>query len=317
MGWRQKAFLRNAVAKLPHDLSAAADYELQRRLGSFKSFSPMSRLEAGVQTWQRLTDQGYEPAGKRFLEVGTGRAPFTPLAFWLMGAEHTVTIDLDPLVKDELLNVGVSVMQDNAEEIRSMFGDLLDEDRLGEILAVRVPSSRELILQTGAIEYIAPVDASATGLPDNSVDFITSFTVFEHIPPSILHDILVESTRVQAPGGAHAHFVDYSDHFAHQDSSISHVNFLQYDDVAWQRLAGNRDTYVNRLRHDDMLALLAEAGHQIVSTDLSSHTGTAEALSTLPVNRRFRGKDTEVLQTTASWIISESPPESVEFRSAA
>ena len=317
MGWRQKAFLRNAVAKLPHDLSAAADYELQRRLGGFKSFSPMSRLEAGVQTWQRLTDQGYEPAGKRFLEVGTGRAPFTPLAFWLMGAEHTVTIDLDPLVKDELLNVGVPVMQDNVEEIRSMFGDLLCEERLDVLLAISVPCSRDLLLRTTAIEYVAPGDPANTGLPDKSVDFITSFAVFEHIPPSILHDILVESARVQAPGGAHTHFVDYSDHFAHQDNSISHVNFLQYDDASWDRIAGNRYMYVNRLRHDDTLDLFIHAGHQVLFTHVSSHTGTAEALSTLPVNRRFRGKDTEVLQTTGAWIISETPADPIELRSAA
>ncbi len=317
MRWKQKAAIQKAIAKLPDDLSYAAYYEMQRRFGGFQNFDPMSRLSAGVKTWRRLTDHGYDPVGKRFLEVGTGRAPFTPLAFWLMGAEQTVTIDLNPYVKDELLNGGISYMQHNVNSVRSMFGDLLDEDRLDEILALPVPSSRERILQTGVIEYIAPGDASATGLPDQSVDFITSYTVFEHIPPSILHDVLVESARIQAVGGAHAHFVDYSDHFAHQDSSISHINFLQYDDAAWDRIAGNRYMYMNRLRHDDTLALFTGAGHQVLFTHLSSQAGTAEALSTLPVNRRFRGKDTEVLQTTAAWIISETPPESVELRSAA
>ena len=49
--------------------------------------------------------------------------------------------------------------------------------------------------------------------------------------------------------------VDYSDHFSHSDQTISSINFLRYSDDEWQRYAGNRYMYMNRLRHDDVLAL--------------------------------------------------------------
>ena len=82
-----------------------------------------------------------------------------------------------------------------------------------------------------------------------------SYTVFEHIPAPILSDILSEAQRVLRPSGLAIHLIDYSDHFAHSDASISAINFLQYDDAAWSRLADNPYMYMNRLRADDYPAL--------------------------------------------------------------
>jgi hypothetical protein len=64
--------------------------------------------------------------------------------------------------------------------------------------------------------------------------------------------------------------------------------------------------YMNRLRHDDFLALFDSNGHRILATDPAVDTASLALLNDgrLHVDARFGGKAAEVLATTASWIIS-------------
>ena len=39
------------------------------------------------------------------------------------------------------------------------------------------------------------------------------------------------------------HFVDLSNHFQHQDQSITRINFLKFSDLEWNRIAGNEFAY--------------------------------------------------------------------------
>jgi len=59
------------------------------------------------------------------------------------------------------------------------------------------------------------------------------------------------------------HFIDLSDHFKHQDKSITSINFLRYSDEEWDKIAGNEFVYCNRLRASDYLVLFKEAGFDI------------------------------------------------------
>jgi hypothetical protein len=54
-----------------------------------------------------------------------------------------------------------------------------------------------------------------------------------------------------------------SDHFQHQDHSISRINFLRYSESQWQRIAGNEFAYCNRLRASDFLRLFDDLGFEI------------------------------------------------------
>ena len=93
MHWKTKARIQKAVSLLPHDVSYSTYYWIQRHLGRLRSINPVDLLQAGVETWTRIREAGSDPVGKVFLEVGTGRAPIVPMAYWLMGAEGSITID--------------------------------------------------------------------------------------------------------------------------------------------------------------------------------------------------------------------------------
>jgi hypothetical protein len=283
---------------------------MQRHLGDLRGTQPTPRLAAAISTWKRIVRQNHDPRGGTFLEIGTGRVPVVPLAYWLMGADKTITIDRNPYLQGELVREHLDYVSAHPEEIRELFGALLDERRFSELLELsRAPrfTTREF-LDLCRVQYLAPGDAAETGLPSVSVDFHTSFTVLEHIPPAELVRIFREGNRIVRSGGLFVHNIDYSDHFSHSDETITAINFLQYSDHEWERYAGNRYMYMNRLRHDDFLELYNSVGHQILAAEPRTDDRVRELLASgaLRVDDRFRNKPQSVLAISSAWIVSRN-----------
>src|SRR5205823_13839725 len=84
------------------------------------------------------------------------------------------------------------------------------------------------------IDYRAPCDAKKTGLPSLSVDYITSTSTLEHIPPEAIRLILRECYRVLRDRGVISLLIDYNDHYTYSDHKISVYNFLRYSDWVWR-----------------------------------------------------------------------------------
>jgi hypothetical protein len=251
---------------------------------------------------------GRDPFNKTFFEVGTGRVPMTPLAYWLMGAKRVITIDLNPYLKAELTKECLQYMADHVDDMQALFGPLLNRKRFDALLDLERQDSFDLqrLLDLCQITYIAPGDAAHTGLGAEEIDFHTSFNVFEHIPRDVLLAILDEGNRIIRSTGLFVHRMDYSDHFSHSDARISPINFLQYSDAQWARYAGNRYMYMNRLRHDDFLALFESVRHTVLAVEPTVDAPSLQLLRNggLTVDAQFGGKTDEVLATTEAWIVS-------------
>ncbi len=308
MHWKLKAAIQNAVAFLPASISYAVYYAMQRRWGSLKNLNPSSRLAAGIGIWNRIRLQGYDPTGRVFFELGTGRVPLAPLAYWLMGAEKTITLDINPYVKAELVVDSLRYIANGNQQIRALFGPLLHNKRFDDLVAFSQGPGFSLtdFLKLCRIEYIAPGYAEKTNLPSESIDFHTSHTVIEHISPGTLRVMLEEGNRIVKPNGLFVHGVDYSDHFSHSDGHISPINFLRYSNDEWRRYARNQYMYVNRIRHDDIIALLQSVGHEILATELDIDQQTYRFLAdgNFQLDARFNTKSLETLSTLAAWITS-------------
>jgi SAM-dependent methyltransferase len=301
--WKAKATLASALARLPPALGEALYYQAQRRFGNLRTVDPHKRFRAAIETWDHLVTHGIDPVGLRFCEIGTGWVPAVPIAYWLMGAAGTITVDLHRYLKDELVRDCLASVARQADHFRALFGPRLDEARF---TALRNLRDAGRCLDLCGVEYIAPRSAADTGLPDACVDIHSSFTVLEHIPPDVLLAVLREARRVLRPAGVSVHRIDYSDHFSHSDPSITAVNFLQYSDEAWARYAGHDFQYVNRLRHDDVCALFEQAGHTLLAV-LPIVQPRCSALlrsGTFRVSPRFGSKSIDVLEVTGAWVIS-------------
>ncbi|GAB4312120.1 MAG: hypothetical protein Kow0091_18690 [Geminocystis sp.] len=308
MKWQYKAKIQNFVNLCPSSVSYDIYYWLQRKFGSLRDnkLSPISRLQAGLEFCQRIEQLGYSPIGKTFMEIGTGRRINTPLAFWLLGAEKIITVDLNPYLKEELVKADMVFIQKNTSIIQNLFDNKMLVDRFNSLLDfIKDKYTLEQLLNFINVEYIAPGDARNLDLAPHSIDYHTSYTVLEHIPAEVITAIINEGNRLVKPEGLFIHKIDYSDHFSHSDKSISAINFLQFSDDQWDKIAGNRYMYMNRLRHDDFLSLLSNVGHRVLLEEPSIDQNLLKHLSDMKLDFKFVSKPKHIINTTGAWIISK------------
>jgi len=166
-------------------------------------------------------------------------------------------------------------------------------------LIERLKLNPKKFLSEANIVYLAPADAANIDLPDESVDYHISTTVFEHIPRTAIARILKEAKRILKKEGTAIHFIDLSDHFQHQDQSITSINFLRYSEKEWERIAGNEFAYCNRLRASDYLALFKRVGFDVYRVETQEDEGTIQYLKDrFVVNGKFRDKSVSDLCVT-------------------
>lgn len=112
------------------------------------------------------------------------------------------------------------------------------------------------------IDYQAPADARNTSLADNSIDYIFSNAVLEHIPMEELKPILKECHRLLAADGLVMFTVGYMDHCFNR--TVSPCYFYRFPEKEWKKMYPP-DGH-NRLRHSDYKKLFEEAGFDVVSS---------------------------------------------------
>jgi SAM-dependent methyltransferase len=310
MNWKVKAALQHAVSLLPRETSFEVYYRLQRTLGTLRSVNPIEGFENGLRLIGAIEAAGGTVRDKVFLEVGTGRRLNVPIALWLCGAARTITVDLNPYVKPRLILEDLAFMRGHADMVRELFGPRAGCEEFRRRFAVLIRAGLDVatLRDIACIEYVAPQDARKVPLADGAVDYQVSNNVLEHIQPDELRDILVEGKRVVRKDGLLVHRIDFSDHFSEVDARISTVNFLQYSETRWRWYAGSRYNYHNRLRIDELEAILAEAGVAIVGAHAEVDRKAVRLLeSGFAVDRRFAGKPAEINATESAVMVLGAP----------
>ena len=164
-------------------------------------------------------------------EFGAGWDMIVAIAMARAGVRRHVVVDIRALARPELI----------ADTARR--------------LAVELSAASTLIEQLAGlgIEYRAPCDARATGLPAHSIDLVHSTDTLEHIPQRDVMPILRECARILRPGGIASFRIDYKDHYSYFDPRRGRFAFLAASPRAW-RLASPSLHFQNRLRHCDYIA---------------------------------------------------------------
>lgn len=226
-----------------------------------RQLSPtIATSEAFLETWYSLQRHfaGQAIAGKTLFEFGAGWDLFGNLVYWCYGVDHQIVVDVTRWARPDQVNIVIRHLQADpppgAKRVPKI--QIVSDDRQWEA---------DLLAKYG-IDYRAPADAARSGLPDGSVDAITSTSVLEHLPPAMIPPILRECRRILRPDGVMCHFVDHSDHYAHSDPSIGPYNFLVFTARQWRRY-NPRIHYQNRLREDDYIPLFEQAGFTVIETD--------------------------------------------------
>lgn len=307
MNWKLKYRIQNLIAKLPANLSCATYYYFQRHWGGFRKTNPTSRLAAGAKIAEFISKQGQIIDSKTFLEIGTGHQLNLPISLWLCGAEKIITVDLNPYLTEELVFEDISYIRNHQKEIKNIFVNVsqakIFEKRFEVLLSGA--TNLQLLFNIMNIDYLSPADATNLNLSSHTIDCCVSYTVLEHIPHDTLEQIFLEGRRIFTKEGLHIHCIDFSDHFSHSDHSIPPINFLQYDEKKWNRIAGNRYMYHNRLQVDDFIEMFRKANLNILYLEPTIDEESLEALRKgLLLDSRFRNKSTETLATSSAWFVA-------------
>jgi SAM-dependent methyltransferase len=192
-------------------------------------------------------------SGLRGFEFGAGWHLGVAVALAAKGVGEQTIVDRSPLALPQLVRHTVRIFAERHPDNR-------------RLTSAAGAADVEGLLNAPGIRYVAPVDARATGLPPGSFDFVTSTSTLEHIPECDLDDLLIECRRLLRPGGAFTATIDYGDHYAQFDPSITSLNFLRYSPERW-RLYSPPFQFQNRLRHSDYVARFEAAGLRPVAIE--------------------------------------------------
>lgn len=264
MRWIAKAAVQKMLSGLPG--GERINYLFQRHL---THGLPRGRAEIAEKfrcaaqylgLARRFGDWGGGPI--RAYEFGCGWELAVAQALYLLGGERQVVVDLRPLLNWELV-------ADAWGKLAAVAAELAAEGMaLPRRLEGPPPASRGELRARLGIEYLAPLDARATGLAAGSFELIHSTEVLEHVPAAALEPILRECRRLLAPGGVVAMLVDMQDHYSYFDKPIGPYHFLGLNPGAW-RLINSGLHYQNRLRLPDYLAAAQAAGLKVVHQEVT------------------------------------------------
>ena len=155
-------------------------------------------------------------------------------------------------------------------------------------------------LNNYGIDYRSPYDASKTELNSRSVDACISTNTLEHIPIKSIKSIFIEIKRILKDSGIVSAKIDYSDHYAHTDSKITRLNFLNFSDTEWKKY-NHKCHYQNRLRHYEFKKLFNECGFRVVSEELIfNEKNISEDLLF-----KFKDQDSSWQATSAHWVLKK------------
>lgn len=290
--WLVKAALQKGMSALP--ASESVNYVFQRRISGSLPASEAAFRRKFARAQEHLRAYERHGAGRQvpdltLYEFGAGWDLAVPLAYWALGVERQLLVDIHANLRFELVNVTL-------ERLQRLDGTRLPDND-------PIASTAELEERFG-IAYVAPRDARATGFDAASVDLVSSTNTLEHIPAQDLVPIVRECRRLLRQDGVLSSRIDLADHYSYFDRSLSPYNFLRYDDARWRWL--NSDVlFQNRLRRPDYLGAFAEAGLDVVEEVAArpDEAGLAE-LARLEVAERFRGYGLDDLAVTALVLVA-------------
>jgi SAM-dependent methyltransferase len=269
---------------------------LKRRLQPYDDNASNSFycISNGLEQIVALREVGFDVRGKAVLEFGTGWLPLIPLLFHLAGAARLTLTDIDRLMDDQTIQRARGIVRDRIEDVAAALEQ--PKDALLSRLDVPMPH-----------DYLVPWDAAAH--PAESVDLVISRATFEHVPEAQIAFFLRQFHRILRPGGMTAHLVDNSDHWQHRDPALSRINFLRFEDgdPIWKLGQFNPQAFQNRLRHDDYIRLIEEAGFRTRAALGEADAKCLADLAALPLASRFQGRAPQDLAVLISLFVAQKP----------
>lgn len=275
--WKTKVAIQFILARMPG--GEAINHRLRLLNGRHATGELRENIAGRLIMFPRLQKQ-VSLRGATVVEVGSGWELLDPLLMFVFGAKRIYTYDRIRHARFAVVRHVVRELQTAAQSFVEAGADPLRLEALAKATNLKD------LLALARIAYLAPGDASATGLPDSSVDLFFSVAVLEHVTPSALSAIVAECRRVLKPSGRSFHVIDPGDHYSAH--GVSRINFLQYSDRAWDFWVQNSISYHNRLRAREFLDAFSHGGLSLIYANAKTDAADLELLQNgFRLDRRF------------------------------
>ncbi|MBF8273160.1 MAG: methyltransferase family protein [Magnetococcales bacterium] len=315
MYWKHKAFLQNVVASLPMGLSDFVYHLVMKYGGGYVPYmNPVTDYQRSLQFVEYIEKYHPDFSGKTFFELGTGRSISMPIGIWLLGANKIITSDLNRFLREEVALAAIDRLK-NEEFVQKAFGARASDLDLKKRIVSITECERSLseIFRITGIQYIAPCDATQLAMEDDSIDIHYSTSVLEHVPEDVIASMCLEARRVLTKDGIFIHYVNVSDHYTNHpsepcgDSSISTINFLQFCELEWLRISGNKFNFHNRLRTIEYKRLFESKGLKTLAFNETFDERAMDLIKNkkIHIDRQFQNFSTEELSAFDLWYIGK------------
>jgi hypothetical protein len=237
--WWGKIAAKMILARLP------VDYRTWKRLHLFQR-GAMEQPAYAYGTFKKHFDQARclrTFNGFVGLELGPGDSLISAIVAHAFGASAYHLVDVGAFAQ-----AGVRPYQAMADFLADQGMPRLDVDDL---------TSVETILSACRATYWTSGLTSLRAIPAQSVDFVWSHSVLEHVRRAEFLETMRESRRVLRADGISSHWVDLGDHLG------GALNNLRFPESVWESPFMTRgDFYTNRIRYSEMLTLFKEVGFE-------------------------------------------------------
>jgi SAM-dependent methyltransferase len=240
MKWALKICAKLLMARLP------VSYRLWKSVGVFRH-GCMDGADYSFKVFNLHAERAYPkgfPQEAVVLELGPGDSIASAIIACARGVSRTYMVDVGSFVSRDVAFYQALVA---SLKQRGLNPPDLTEAKLFED-----------VLYLCNAGYMTHGLASLKQIPSNSVDFVMSHSVFEHVRKHELLDVMKETHRILKPNAFASHNIDYQDHLSRA------LNNLRFSDRVWESsLFAQSGFYTNRIPAVTMHAMFRAVGFKI------------------------------------------------------
>lgn len=252
------------------------------------------KMDVGWQYWSWLKSRnltGLLKSGTH-LDFGAGWHPTIPLLFYSFGVDRQYLLDVQPLLRADLLAETTRVFREIATDPRWPHGD--DLTRTPDLPKLAGDEWRAWLASLG-MQYIAPYDGATQDLT-SKIDVVTSTQVFPYISPENVSKCFRIVQDVLKPGGLFFATIHLKDFHAGTDRHVTPYNHLKFSPWWWDHMVNTKLMVFNRLKPSDYRRLLEQAGFVLEAFDVEGPSEVdLRQLDTVPIHKSFAAYSREEL----------------------
>ena len=145
------------------------------------------------------------------------------------------------------------------------------------------------------IKTFVPYDSLEMPIPKNSIDFLFSQAVLEHVNhPERTYEIMKHALK---KGGVMSHTIDFSCHY----TTRSWNGHWLYNDFQWAIIQGRRSFLLNRMPFSKHVELHKHSGFEMLHQISEKRTNKLRRKS---LAKRFKKLSDDDLNTTGAYVLS-------------